>query len=128
MIPEEVAVPLSEELKACPFCGGSDSVRTSAVWPEYTFVRVGCIDCGAMMEKAWTRAEAIAAWNRRSPSSSDSERIERLSQAIRDVWPHLTGHCMEGSTPECYGYMRDRLSSVVEGLPYASDLLSEGSK
>jgi hypothetical protein len=52
--------------------------------------------------------------------SSDSERIERLSQAIRDVWPHLTGHCMEGSTPECYGYMRDRLSSVVEGLPYAA--------
>jgi Lar family restriction alleviation protein len=57
----------------------------------------------------------------RSRITADAERIERLENAIRDVWPHLTGHCFEGATPECFGYMRDRLSAVVGGLPYASD-------
>ena len=48
------------------------------------------------------------------------EEVERLKGAIREVWPHLTGHCFEGSTPACYGTIRDTLSAVVDGLPYAA--------
>jgi Lar family restriction alleviation protein len=59
------------DLKGCPFCGSADGVRTSSIWPEYTFIRVGCIDCGAFMEKSWCRAEAIAAWNRRAEVTHD---------------------------------------------------------
>lgn len=46
-------------------------------------------------------------------------RIDDLERAITDVWPHLTGHCHEGATPECFGTMRDTLSAAVPGLPYA---------
>jgi len=35
------------------------------------------------------------------------------------MWPHLTGHCLEGATPQCFGNMRDILSAAVPDLPYA---------
>jgi Lar family restriction alleviation protein len=53
------------ELLPCPFCGGS-TISASPIWGQTTFVAVWCWDCGVKMEKAWTRDEAIAAWNTRT--------------------------------------------------------------
>jgi len=53
-----------EELKPCPFCGGTNvDARTDgfgAGW--YIF----CQDCGVMCGYALNTVEAIKAWNRRT--------------------------------------------------------------
>lgn len=61
-------LPTEERLLPCPFCGGeasmSDDPNHSTAW------EVGCYDpdCPAQ-PNVWqvTKAEAIAAWNRRHP-------------------------------------------------------------
>ena len=59
---------MSEELKPCPFCGG-----VAEVWQideRSTGHEVACADIRCNVKSvAWgmTRAEAIAAWNRRAP-------------------------------------------------------------
>jgi len=58
---------MSEELLSCPFCGGG--ARTGA-WSTWY---VKCIDCGVEVI-GLTEAEAIAAWNRRSPPTHDEAR------------------------------------------------------
>ena len=77
-----------EGLKPCPFCGGeaSDAGHTKysrplddAKWLDGSPVReaffVNCIPCGASSRNSLfggyqTKAEAIAAWNRRTPPAT----------------------------------------------------------
>ena len=53
----------SKELKRCPFCGSSD------LWidgGEYlNSFEVVCTHCGGRIGYFYTKADAIAAWNRR---------------------------------------------------------------
>lgn len=52
---------MSEELKPCPFCGGStQKVKSSGRWGWF----VSCA-CAAVGPSADSRDEAIRAWNRR---------------------------------------------------------------
>ncbi len=52
---------MSEELKPCPFCGGSmQKVKSSGRWGWF----VSCA-CAAVGPSADSRTEAIRAWNRR---------------------------------------------------------------
>lgn len=50
----------NEKLKLCPFCGGEAVMHK--VGTVYT---VECLDCGGSLFKN-TKAEAIAAWNKRT--------------------------------------------------------------
>lgn len=57
---------MSEELKACPFCGGKPALSTDAdidVW------RLECSNAGCWIQTRSYRTKdtAIAAWNRRAP-------------------------------------------------------------
>jgi Lar family restriction alleviation protein len=54
---------MTEELKPCPFCGGSN-VSTYEVKGSYSTL---CVGCGGEGPEEDSEAEAIAAWNRRSP-------------------------------------------------------------
>ena len=58
---------MNEKLKPCPFCGGK------AVLKSYRFVNefsVRCQSCGSTTDDFKTSEEAIAIWNKRSPSES----------------------------------------------------------
>lgn len=80
-------------LKACPFCG----LRDAAVAPSTdeedfegeVFWSVGC-SCTAYVGPWSSEAEAVAAWNTRSPVCEDAreELVERLVNA-RDQLKHL---------------------------------------
>lgn len=75
------------DLKPCPFCGGNDlSVHTHDVQPDnYHGGYVTCIDCDAQGADAislngWlatteeAEVAAVAAWNRRHPTTSTKDR------------------------------------------------------
>ena len=55
-----------EELKRCPFCGGEAETRCSVAYAGYVYDGyVECLECGSRTPIYYTKAEAIAAWNRR---------------------------------------------------------------
>jgi len=58
---------MSDELKPCPFCGGEASIRIDT--SHSTACLIGCATMGCFGHEQWeeTEAEAIAAWNRRTP-------------------------------------------------------------
>jgi len=58
--------PIEPELKPCPFCGASGAYLGILHQPTH---RVWCKRCGVTTEMVgeMTRADAIAAWNRRTP-------------------------------------------------------------
>jgi Lar family restriction alleviation protein len=66
---------MSEELKACPFCGGDGNVETTIPIRHShtgnTEINIGCWTSGCAGRKhsiyVETEAEAIKAWNRRKP-------------------------------------------------------------
>jgi hypothetical protein len=51
------------------------------------------------------------------------ERVRALEGAIREAWPHATGHCLEMAEPECFGKMRAALSKTFahDPLPYSDE-------
>lgn len=68
------------ELKACPFCGKTDTVGVTRETP-LGFDRVQC-RCGRKGKYGDTEAEAIAAWNYRPIEDALRKRIVKLKQQI----------------------------------------------
>lgn len=64
---------MSDELKACPFCGGFGKLRT---WNS-CLRHVCCLKCGATSAKYPDEYDAITAWNRRVVTR---EKVEQMSQ------------------------------------------------
>ena len=78
---------MSEELKPCPFCGGSGTMRkTRDVYG--TFCYAECLECGAIARGVYSmsdeRAESSAAkrWNRRAERTCGELRGEPRHDAI----------------------------------------------
>jgi Lar family restriction alleviation protein len=73
---------MSAELKPCPFCGGKayrDRVDDKPLfW-------VACLECGIDGRICESEPEAITAWNRRPPESS--ERVPLSEVQISDLMP-----------------------------------------
>lgn len=80
---EPTASPDVTGLLGCPFCGGAAYLRQ---WSDAA--RVECAltvrqdTCGFSMRTYPTRAEAIAAWNRRAPDLALRQEVERLRGAL----------------------------------------------
>lgn len=85
-----------ERLKPCPFCGGAPFSRG--------FRRVECSKCGAE-GPGGTKAEAIAAWNRRSPAVG-REEIARIVDP--SAWQVLDSYIKRAKSPEEGVQMRAR--------------------
>jgi len=58
------------KLENCLFCGGSFMNHAAQKLPSGLFA-VLCEDCDAMGPLAHTEAEAIAAWNQRTPTEKE---------------------------------------------------------
>jgi len=95
---------MSEELKPCPFCGWTKPVIEHI---EGTY-NVECPDCASAGPLEDSRAQAIAAWNRRA----DTDRIEaleaenaRLREELRKAkqphWFYFGDGCESDSCRDC---------------------------
>lgn len=77
---------MADELKPCPFCGGEAGIRIDT--SHSTACLIGCATVGCFGHEQWeeTEAEAITAWNRRTPDlipRADTElAVERLARAV----------------------------------------------
>lgn len=96
---------MSEELKPCPFCGGSDVSPSS--------FDVKCMECGVEMPGGTERA--IAAWNRRAPSPDMREAVEALTTAV---------HAHYVKAFEDYGIAREVLQADPEIYHGALDTIA----
>ena len=86
---------MGEELKPCPFCGGSADVGEQFD-PDGAYYFVNCTECMAStdvllgQQSGYTEAEAIAAWNRRAPDAALIEAGDRLVGVMDDLVIHIT--------------------------------------
>ena len=75
---------MSNELKPCPFCGGSaviDSMGTGRA-----SMKISCEDCGASVESGDTWIDENSAWNTRAEIDSEQEqrdKLERHNESVR---------------------------------------------
>lgn len=72
---------MSDELKACGSCG-----RGSYVEDDGDYYHAGCDECGLRMGGFDTRADAIAAWNRRVVTR---EHVEMMANIARATYPEF---------------------------------------
>lgn len=68
----------------CVYCG-SDRIRASMPEGTHNFWAVSCQGCEAMGPPAETRAEAIAAWNRRAPAPTEPA-VDRDADQLDTYW------------------------------------------
>ena len=106
------------ELEPCPFCGGTAEIG----YVQGETARVECRGDDCLMAEVFTdrlpRAEAIAAWNRRSPSrqsileeaAKERDRLIRAASALKFApYPaHGSGYVMtvEGDLGEFQAAIR----------------------
>ena len=71
---------MSENLKSCPFCGGS--AKLYEVRDGQIYYEIWCTHCGVRTEQYETEAEAIEKWN---------HRVERTAKIdFSESVPHCT--------------------------------------
>lgn len=91
---------MSEELKACPFCGGKAQIESRPSYSQaantYECHRGWCDDCGFGMDWCNHEPDAIAAWNRRTPDAARvvgredwQDAVEHLQGAVQRLSEHL---------------------------------------
>lgn len=72
---------MSDELLSCPFCGGSAFLdHDHACGVSF----VACGGCGAVTPACRSDKDAIAAWNRRAPTSEETQTQIAELKANRD--------------------------------------------
>lgn len=107
---------MTQELKACPFCGGKAYLGTirhshppydnEELKNQLEYYHINCATCavGAKAIAGYlTEAEAIAAWNTRTPDPLVAELVEALEAAVPEIdvmagWVHdetISGRYLE---------------------------------
>lgn len=84
------ATPTGTELQPCPFCGGEADTMT----PEADDMRaatVMCMGCYCTGKECETKAQAIAAWNRRASQAAPAPSDGLLEAAIAEALNCLDG-------------------------------------
>lgn len=89
---------MSDQLKPCPFCGG-DAFEFAGV--------VGCDRCGASVS-AFSKDEAIKAWNRRTGCGSVVARISYDEGKLRQ----LVDEAMKNVAAEYAQPVKDALKAL----------------
>jgi Lar family restriction alleviation protein len=73
----------------CPFCGSADIATEGPCYTQFM-----CEGCGAATYDQEGHAEAIAAWNRRSPEVRSADditvRLDNLAQSLAGEYPPHT--------------------------------------
>lgn len=84
------------ELLPCPFCGSSE-VRGATYSPVdgEEWQLVVCTSCGAETNDCATKAEAIAAWNRRADLGETVQRAWQVAEQARREAADLRGQLAE---------------------------------
>ncbi|WP_223281882.1 Lar family restriction alleviation protein, partial [Xenorhabdus griffiniae] len=59
---------MTDKLKPCPFCSGSDTAVNS--YSNDTWFFVQCTDCGACGPEEASSVTAVSAWNNATPPQS----------------------------------------------------------
>lgn len=117
---------MSQELKPCPFCGGSAQIVSGA--PGCHYVR--CEGCGASGDDRGLE-KAISIWNRRSTIAEQAARIAELEEGYRDMEAKALGLLWSIQTDATVGdirKLRDRAAELqsVESSLTASRAECEG--
>ena len=77
-------------MEPCPFCGGeAQPALVQAGGIEWAQVECVSRGCGASGPTPATEAEAIAAWNRRTPPASQAELLSALERCAEIVERNL---------------------------------------
>jgi len=84
---------MSEELKPCPFCGGTDLDRAGRGPMKCWVECLGCTSEGPFGE---TPAAAIAAWNRRAADDDPPVTRKELAYLLLSVMRLLEGNTQGG--------------------------------
>ncbi len=71
---------MSDECLLCPYCG----CKYSSVLATSTKFHVDCNRCHSTGEAKWTKAKAIAAWNRRHVDA-ENKRLREENQSFGNV-------------------------------------------
>lgn len=100
----------NEKLKPCPFCGGEAVVHTLG-----TGYMVECLECAVSTVCENTKAEAVAAWNRRSYSKK-SNNSKSINYSEKQDSPNelmdFVKFCQNASTG-CIVYINNRARDII---------------
>lgn len=79
------------DLLPCPFCGSEANVCHLISKNEPTEYGVSCVSC--LANKRWydTEAEAVEAWNTRTPTESAEVDLDDLKKAVRSYFNAFNG-------------------------------------
>lgn len=112
---------MTDELKPCPFCGGTANIAKGQI--EFW---VYCPHCGARTEFYETEQEAADSWNARPIEDEKDKENKRLCEALafyahgKHLWD------ADERDPACDVY--DLVSGQVENGKYAREVLEGGAE
>lgn len=93
---------MSEQLKACPFCGGAD-IRIHKHPGEGTGLHhqgddvysMGCYGCGAMFPSCYRPALFAEKWNTRAQDFDTlAQRLQEAERLLREIYSTPMKHCV----------------------------------
>ena len=104
------------ELKRCPFCGGeAEILEHDNGWAIWNCVMCKSCRVGQYWNKAYTKEEAVKAWNNRKPM----ERIlERLDKKVNFVDGKITQKIN-------LGHQVEYDQQFMNGVMYAATIVKE---
>lgn len=65
------------KIAPCPFCGWEHAAPIFSNNPEYTSIMCSNVHCEAEGPVAEAEADAVEAWNRRTPPQNNQEEADR---------------------------------------------------
>ena len=77
------------DLLPCPFCGG-EAIRVDVGLSEFVDGEVTCEDCGGNVGNYPTKADAIAAWNRRALPAVQPAHVNETPKSEHEAAVMLT--------------------------------------